>query len=80
MQALYSVNLMIKAITNLFSWAGREQPHQVARAGLLAEPAGAVTRVLADWCPSLSVYHLYFSRRQPRPAFALLVDALRYRG
>ena len=26
-------------------------------------------------------YHLYYpSRRQPTPAFALLVDALRYRG
>jgi DNA-binding transcriptional LysR family regulator len=38
-------------------------------------------RVLADWCPPFSGYHLYYpSRRQPTPAFALLVDALRYRG
>jgi DNA-binding transcriptional LysR family regulator len=38
-------------------------------------------RVLVDWCPPYSGYHLYYpSRRQPRPAFALLVDALRYRG
>jgi DNA-binding transcriptional LysR family regulator len=40
-----------------------------------------LVRVLADWCPSFSGYHLYYpSRRQPTPAFALLVDALRYRG
>jgi DNA-binding transcriptional LysR family regulator len=37
-------------------------------------------RVLADWCPPFSGYHLYYpSRRQHTPAFALLVDALRYR-
>jgi DNA-binding transcriptional LysR family regulator len=37
-------------------------------------------RVLADWCLPYSGYHLYYpSRRQPSAAFALLVDALRYR-
>jgi DNA-binding transcriptional LysR family regulator len=42
---------------------------------------GALVRVLADWCPPFSGYHLYYtSRRQPTPAFALLVDALRHRG
>ena len=42
---------------------------------------GRLVRVLADWCPPSSGYHLYYpSRRQPTPAFALLVDALRYRG
>lgn len=42
---------------------------------------GLLVRVLADWCPPFSGYHLYYpSRRQPTPAFALLVDALRYRG
>jgi DNA-binding transcriptional LysR family regulator len=41
---------------------------------------GRLIRVLADWCPPFSGYHLYYpSRRQPTPAFALLVDALRYR-
>ena len=41
---------------------------------------GRLTRVLADWCPPFSGYHLYYpSRRQPTPAFALLVEALRYR-
>src|SRR4051794_21787286 len=41
---------------------------------------GRLLRVLADWCPPFSGYHLYYpSRRQPTPAFALVVDALRYR-
>ncbi len=42
--------------------------------------AGRLVRVLADWCPPFMGYHLYYpSRRQSSPAFALLVDALRYR-
>ena len=42
---------------------------------------GRLVRVLADWCPPFSGYHLYYpSRRQPSPAFTLLVEALRYRG
>jgi DNA-binding transcriptional LysR family regulator len=42
---------------------------------------GELIRVLADWCPPFSGYHLYYpSRRQHAPAFALLVEALRYRG
>ena len=41
---------------------------------------GRLIRVLADWCPYYPGYHLYYpSRRQPMPAFALLVNALRYR-
>lgn len=40
---------------------------------------GSLIRVLEDWCPSFDGYHLYYpSRRQPTPAFALLVDALRF--
>src|SRR5947208_4887082 len=43
--------------------------------------AGHLRRVLEDWCPPSSGYHLYYpSRRQTSPAFALLVDALRYRN
>jgi DNA-binding transcriptional LysR family regulator len=42
---------------------------------------GRLVRVLADWCPPYPGYHLYYPcRRQPTPAFALLVEALRYRG
>ncbi|HEY4985039.1 MAG TPA: LysR family transcriptional regulator [Bradyrhizobium sp.] len=50
----------------------------------LAQPhlaKGRLRRVLEDWCPPYSGYHLYYpSRRQSSAAFALLVDALRYRG
>jgi DNA-binding transcriptional LysR family regulator len=53
-------------------------PEDLVKASL-AE--GQLVRLLADWCPPVSGYHLYYpSRRQPVPAFALLVDALRYRG
>jgi DNA-binding transcriptional LysR family regulator len=42
---------------------------------------GKLIRVLDDWCAPFPGYHLYYpSRRQPAPAFAVLVDALRYRG
>jgi len=43
--------------------------------------AGRLVRVLSDWCPPFTGYHLYYpSRRQPSAAFALLVEALRHRG
>ena len=42
---------------------------------------GSLVRVLDDWHPPFPGYHLYYpSRRQLSPAFALLVEALRYRG
>jgi len=42
---------------------------------------GHLKRALEDWCPPFPGYHLYYpSRRQSSPAFALLVDALRYRA
>jgi DNA-binding transcriptional LysR family regulator len=42
---------------------------------------GRLVRVLTDWSAPASGYHLYYpSRRQATPTFALLVDALRYRG
>lgn len=38
-------------------------------------------RVLEDWCQPFAGYHLYYpSRRHTSPAFALLVDILRWRG
>ena len=40
---------------------------------------GSLVRVLEDWCPPFAGYHLYYpSRRQPSPAFSLVVNALRY--
>ena len=42
--------------------------------------AGRLSRLLEAWCPPFPGYHLYYpSRRQHSPAFALLVDALRYK-
>ena len=39
---------------------------------------GSLVRVLEDWCPPFAGYHLYYpSRRQPSPAFSLVVNALR---
>lgn len=41
---------------------------------------GRLVRVLSDWCAPFPGFHLYYpSRRQQSPAFALLVEALRYR-
>ena len=41
---------------------------------------GRLIQVLADWCPPAPGYHLYYpSRRQMAPAFALIVESLRYR-
>ncbi|HRO59245.1 MAG TPA: LysR family transcriptional regulator [Burkholderiaceae bacterium] len=39
---------------------------------------GRLVRVMEDWCPPFAGYFLYYpSRRQPSPAFSLVVDALR---
>ena len=47
------------------------QPHLAKR---------RLVRVLDDWCPPFSGYHLYYpGRRQQIPALAVLIDALRYR-
>ena len=41
---------------------------------------GQLVRVLAKWCTPFSGYHLYYpSRRHHNPAFAVLIEALRYR-
>lgn len=54
----------------------------------LAEPqvtadlaAGRLVRVLEEWCPPFSGFHLYYpSRRQMSPAMALVVNHLRWRA
>lgn len=50
----------------------------------LAQPhleSGRLRRVLEDWCQPFSGHHLYYpNRRQASRAFALVVEALRYRG
>lgn len=51
---------------------GMVQPH-IAK--------GRLVRVLGDWCPPYSGYHLFYpSRRQSSAAFSLIVDALRHRN
>ena len=53
-------------------------PEDLARPYLLR---GQLVCVLDEWSPPWSGYHLYYpSRRQSSPAFALIVDALRYHG
>jgi len=43
--------------------------------------SGRLVRVLQDWCPKFSGYHLYYpSKRQPSPAFSLVVKALHLSG
>jgi DNA-binding transcriptional LysR family regulator len=42
---------------------------------------GSLVRGLDDWCEPFDGYHLYYpSRRQPSPAFTLVIEALRYRA
>lgn len=51
-------------------------PEDCARPHLIT---GQLVRVLADWTPPFTGYHLYYpSRRHHSPAFAAFVDALRY--
>ncbi len=43
--------------------------------------SGALEMVLSRYSPAFPGYHLYYpSRRQPTPAFAIVLEALRYRG
>lgn len=53
-------------------------PEELARPHITK---GRLKRVLEDWCEPYSGYHLYYpSRFKPSAAFALMVEALRYRG
>jgi DNA-binding transcriptional LysR family regulator len=53
-------------------------PADVCRAPIAQ---GRLVQLLDDWCPPFPGYHLYYpSRRQPTPAFTLILEALRYRG
>ena len=73
-----------------FNTAGLIRKAALTGMGLACLPQDAVqveidkrrlVHVLADWCPAFPGYHLYYpSHRQKSPAFALLTEALRYRG
>jgi DNA-binding transcriptional LysR family regulator len=42
---------------------------------------GRLVQLLADWRPRFPGYHLYYPiRRQPSPAFTLILDALRWQS
>lgn len=52
-------------------------PHELVAPHIAS---GELIHVLEDWSPTFSGFHLYYpSRRQASPAFALLVEALRYK-
>jgi DNA-binding transcriptional LysR family regulator len=66
------LNAALNGLGLVYLTEGQVKPH-------IAE--GRLVRVLADWCPPFTGYHLYYAGRHQRsPALALLVDALRYRG
>jgi DNA-binding transcriptional LysR family regulator len=68
--------LTVRAAVDGFGLACVPEDHVMT---LVAE--GRLQRVLEDWCPPFAGYHLYYpSRRQQPAAFALLVEALRYRA
>jgi DNA-binding transcriptional LysR family regulator len=72
---LNSQTLMLEAALAGFGLA--YLPADVVQPGC---DAGDLVAVLEDWSPSYPGYRLYFpSRRQQTPAFALLIEALRYR-
>lgn len=53
-------------------------PHDLAQSHL---DDGSLESVLGAWCPVVPGYRLYYAnRRQMSPAFALIVEALRYQG
>ena len=62
----------------LAGWAWPICPRTACRR---ISPTGGSSACSPTGVPPFPGYHLYYpSRRQPTPAFALLVDALRYRG
>lgn len=70
------VELMLRATADGFGLMCMIEDHVV---DWVAD--GRLERVMEDWCEPFAGYHLYYpSRRQLSPAFALVVDALRYRG
>lgn len=75
-QAIF--NSSLQSLDACLSGAGlAHMPEELAHPHIAA---GRLKRVLEDWCPYWSGFHLYYpSRRQSSPAFALVVDALRYR-
>jgi DNA-binding transcriptional LysR family regulator len=73
--AFNNVPAIVRAAEAGFGLAFLMQDHVT---GQLADRR--LVRVLEDWCPPFTGYHLYYpSRRQPSAAFTLVLDALRFR-
>ncbi len=70
-----SLNIVDAAVAGLgVAWLPEEEfaPHI---------EQGSLVRVLENWCPPFPGYYLYYpNRRQPSPAFSLVLKALRYEG
>ena len=74
--AFNNAAMMLRAAIAGFGLACVMEDHVAAP---IAE--GKLIRVLDDWCPPFTGYHLYYpSRRQPSAAFTLLANALRLGG
>jgi DNA-binding transcriptional LysR family regulator len=74
--AFNNVAMILRAATAGFGLACILEDHVAAGVA-----AGHLVRVLEDWCPPFTGYHLYYpSRRQPSAAFTLLANALRFAG
>jgi len=74
--AFNNAAIMLRAAIAGFGLACVMEDHVAAP---IAE--GKLIRVLDDWCPPFTGYHLYYpSRRQPSAAFTLLANALRLGG
>ena len=74
--AFNNVNMILRAAEAGFGLACVLEDHVAAMVA-----AGRLVRVLEDWCPPFTGYHLYYpSRRQASAAFTLLVNALRFAG
>jgi len=69
------INLIVKAALTGHGIAFMLEDHVK---GYLS--SGSLVRILEEWCEPFDGYYLYYpSRRQPSPAFNLVLDALRYR-
>jgi DNA-binding transcriptional LysR family regulator len=74
--AFNNVNMILRAADAGFGLACVLEDHVAAMVA-----AGRLVRVLEDWCPPFTGYHLYYpSRRQASAAFTLLANALRFAG
>lgn len=72
---LNDATLLVKAATDGHGVAFLIEDHVAQE---LAD--GTLVRVLEDWCDPFDGYYLYYpSRRQPSPAFSVLLEALRFR-